>query len=279
MEIWKQARGAQNVKLTRQGKVLYNLSFLLHACSHQDDSLLVNNTIFRRKKKTKANEQVRKGKPSHILPCGGREIWRERESPGCKSLASRRSLEHMETKAAFKGCSQQCQTLQGWEEEEEVTRPWCSSFCHFSWPAGSRTGRLEPAHPRTLQPGTAPLGAFLLARRGCWQPRAFKCSSVAVCFCWLFVEPKCWKWILRKLLKVSVGCSPARLWSLLEHLDQGSFASPALDKICAICGEVLSDMVFCEIGHSLSSITWGTAGWEHFSAFQFLLLVSYLSKQ
>lgn len=63
---------------------------------------------------------------------GERDVEGQRNPNGCKSLASRRNLEHMETKAAFKGCSQQCQTLQGREEEEEVTRPWCSIFCHFS---------------------------------------------------------------------------------------------------------------------------------------------------
>lgn len=51
MEIWKQARGAQNVRLARQGKVLYNLSFLLHACCHQDD-YFGKQYNFQKKKKT-----------------------------------------------------------------------------------------------------------------------------------------------------------------------------------------------------------------------------------
>lgn len=62
--------------------------------------------------------------------------------------------------------------------------------------------QLIPAHPSPA--------------RGCWHCRPFKCSFVAACFCWLFMEPKCWKWILRKLLKVSGGCSPACLcWNTM----------------------------------------------------------------
>lgn len=93
---------------------------------------------FQKEKENKsANEQVKKGKPRRVLPWFAaflqRDVEVERNLNGCKSLASDTNLEYMETKAAFKGCSQQCQTLLGREqEEEEVARPWCSIFCHFS---------------------------------------------------------------------------------------------------------------------------------------------------
>lgn len=93
-----------------------------------------------------------------------------------------------------------------WGREEEVTEAVVSRAVFFfnlltaanpaalslAVSSAARTGRLEPAHLLHItyrhSPAQRPSS---LAQQDFWQDGDFKCSFVAVCFCWLFVEPKC----------------------------------------------------------------------------------------
>lgn len=160
-----------------------------------------------------------------------RRRWGREKPEWFKPLAPCRNLEHMKTKAAFKGCSLLRRSLPAVPDPAGRRgggdQGWAVGGCIFllnlflmapslALSLATRTGRLEPAHLLHItyhhSPAQRPSS---LAQWDFWQDGDFKCSFVAVCFCWLFMEPKCWKWILRKLLKVSGGCCPAYLWSLL----------------------------------------------------------------
>lgn len=180
----------------------------------------------------------------------GRDVEGERNLNGCESLAPHRNLEHVETKAAFKGCSQQCQALWGQEEEEEVTRPWCRIFCHSCWPAGGGQdvwSRLIPAH----RCGAAPLGAFLWhgPTAGSTGPsNALLLLCVFVGSSWSpNVENEFWESYLRFL---EAAALPACLWWLLEYPGQGGFASPAL-------GKIWQELIMASVGRWF--LTWSSA--------------------